>query len=289
MFPSWFINDFLREEYNDRLKTLQTNHDSFIQEKNESINKYQEQITNITQDLSNLNLELESKNKYDKKLIKKIEKIKTSKKSLIKSLFTIFIYSYLISQKRQSKLQLKKESNDRIIASLIESIKTKELLIKEMEDKIGFLNKKISLQIERHEITKKNELILYQEKLSEIIPLPSNYEEHDIFIPLKKLVGFDYEKIIGCYVIHNTENNKYYVGQSKDVYKRIKQHFSGTTPKNVIFAEDYYLSKLENKENLFEVKIIPCQTKDELDKTEKDLIEAYDACNTGYNGTKGNT
>ena len=79
-----------------------------------------------------------------------------------------------------------------------------------------------------------------------------------------------------------------YVGQSKDVYKRIKQHFHGTVPKNVIFAEDYYLSNIENKEKLFEIKIIPCETKDELDKLERELIIEYDALNNGYNGTSGN-
>lgn len=103
------------------------------------------------------------------------------------------------------------------------------------------------------------------------------------------MIGIEYQKVIGCYIIHNRENGKYYVGQSKDVHKRLKQHFTGTVPKNVIFAEDYYLSNFSNKEDLFEVKILPCTTKDELDKTEKELIELYDAKNNGYNGTSGNT
>ena len=83
--------------------------------------------------------------------------------------------------------------------------------------------------------------------------------------------------------------DKYYVGQSKDVLKRLKQHFKGTVPHNIIFAEDYYSSTFGNKEDLFEVKIIPCDTKDELDKTEKNLIEKYDAWRSGYNGTSGNS
>ena len=102
-------------------------------------------------------------------------------------------------------------------------------------------------------------------------------------------MGLNYEKIIGCYVIHNVENDKYYVGQSKDVIKRItKQHFDGAKVKNIIFAEDYYKSNLENKDDLFEVKIIRCETKDELDRTEMELIEEYDSFNNGYNGTNGN-
>ena len=111
----------------------------------------------------------------------------------------------------------------------------------------------------------------------------------DSFIPLKKFVGTNYEKIVGCYVIRNTENNKYYVGQSKDVYKRItRDHFNGTKVKNIIFAEDYFKSNYENKDDIFEVKIIQLQTKDELDAKEKELIEEYDSFNSGYNGTSGN-
>lgn len=100
--------------------------------------------------------------------------------------------------------------------------------------------------------------------------------------------GLQYEKITGCYVIHNTENDKYYVGQSKDVMKRLKQHFKGTVPQNTIFAEDYYTSTKPDKENIFEVKIIRCSTKDELDRMEKQLISDYDSWNTGYNRTSGN-
>lgn len=99
----------------------------------------------------------------------------------------------------------------------------------------------------------------------------------------------EYQKIIGCYIIRNKENKKCYVGQSKDVLKRIRQHFKGTIPNNVIFAEDYYCALSEIRDNLFEIKIIPCETKDELDRTEKQLIEDYDAFNNGYNGTSGNT
>ena len=120
-------------------------------------------------------------------------------------------------------------------------------------------------------------------------PLQDQYIIDDSFQPLKLLSGFEYKKIIGCYVIHNKEKDKYYVGQSKDILRRLKQHFRGTTPNNIIFAEDYYSSKQENKDDLFEVKIIECSTKDELDRKEKNLIEFYDSWNKGYNGTSGNT
>lgn len=93
----------------------------------------------------------------------------------------------------------------------------------------------------------------------------------------------------GCYVIRNTENNKIYVGQSKDIANRISQHFDiNCKPLNHIFFEDYYNSKLKNKEYLFEVRFEACATKDELDSKEKELIERYNSFNYEYNGTRDN-
>ena len=129
----------------------------------------------------------------------------------------------------------------------------------------------------------------FNKKISHVKPLLTYANPSPDFIPLKKLVGSEYQKIIGCYVIHNKEKDKYYVGQSKDVYKRIlRDHFNGTEVKNIIFAEDYFSSQYENKDDIFEVKIIRCSTKDELDSTEASLIEEYDSFRNGYNSTSGN-
>lgn len=126
-------------------------------------------------------------------------------------------------------------------------------------------------------------------KLQEIVPLSADFqiETNAGFIPLKDINGIEYKKIVGCYIIRNRSNERCYVGQSKDVIKRLKQHFKGTYPNNIIFAKDYFAA--EDKENLFEIKVFPCATKDELDKTEKSLIEQYDSFFNGYNGTSGNT
>ena len=57
----------------------------------------------------------------------------------------------------------------------------------------------------------------------------------------------------------------------------------------MIFAEDYFKTAEKERDDLFEFMIIPCETKDELDKEEKDLIEEYEAFTKGYNGTSGNS
>lgn len=125
----------------------------------------------------------------------------------------------------------------------------------------------------------------YQASVKNIKSLTTNIPDKT-FVPIAKLNTYENSVIKGIYIIQNTENQRVYVGQSKDILRRLKQHFQGTVPKNHIFFEDYYTAK--NKDNLFSVKIIPLETKDELDFAEKEYIQKYDAFNSGYNGTQGN-
>ena len=109
-----------------------------------------------------------------------------------------------------------------------ENIDKNDILIKNCVFSIREKEKEI--QIKKQNV--KNE---YNKNVSEIVPLPCEIDKDENFKPLKQFCGLEYEKIIGVYVIHNKEKNKYYVGQSKDVLKRLKQHFNGTIPKNSIF------------------------------------------------------
>lgn len=156
------------------------------------------------------------------------------------------------------------------------------------EDAIVTSKSDIAERKESYEKEIEERKTIYNEKLSKAKTLIDSAEPNGDFALLKYYNGLEYEKIIGIYIIHNRENDKYYVGQSKDVLKRLKQHFNGTVPRNIIFAEDYYHSHFENLEDLFEVQIIRCETKDELDALERELIYKYDSCNNGYNSTKGN-
>lgn len=138
----------------------------------------------------------------------------------------------------------------------------------------------------------------YDKRIAEIKPLPMlDYSEASTSsiikpkdLPFIGLNFFEAPKpdIMGVYIIHNKENDKYYVGQSKNVGKRVRQHFNGTEPQNIIFAKDYYESKWEHKEDLFEIAIIPCSTKDELDAVERENIAYFDSFESGYNRTRGN-
>ncbi|AWW06120.1 MAG: hypothetical protein [Caudoviricetes sp.] len=286
--PSWFIQKYLTEEYRADIKNLENEKKTFYNKTVEKQKHNQEIIDQINVEIENICPFLQQKIKKATKLNSKMQKIANAKKSVFLSLITLFIYNYLKSNHRKKKLSIKQNALQTNIDKLNKSIQVKKDTIYDLKQENknleqNYLAKKDEIEIIKQETTK-----IFRSKSQKIKPLPTNFSVSNDFIPLSSLCGLEYEKIIGCYIIHNKENDKYYVGQSKDVLKRLRQHFKGTIPNNIIFAEDYFSSLPENRDKLFEIKIISCQTKDELDRMEKSLIEEYDSFNNGYNNTSGN-
>lgn len=93
------------------------------------------------------------------------------------------------------------------------------------------------------------------------------------------LQDFDF---MGCYVIHNLTRDIYYVGQAKHVTNRVYAHFTGRGNGDVY--ADY---KYDNEFEMLLVDIMDTEYR-RLDDLERDLIDAFDAYNRGYNKTRGN-
>lgn len=289
LFPSWFIRYFLEKEYKEKVMNWDEEKENYHNKINLKIIGFRNRIK-----LNKTDIEETKKiqNKFfheNDKIKRKIEKINKSKKSFFLGLVTFFIYTYLNSNKRKQHLENKQSEIEKCITNLNTALIQKQEDITYCENEINLLNQDYSNKKLELEEKRKSEFAIYSQKLKSIQPLPYDVKNNESFIPLKSFSGLTYEKIIGCYIIHNKEKDKYYVGQSKDVIRRIKQHFKGTIPNNIIFAEDYYSTKYEKKEDLFEIKIIPCASKDDLDSTEKKYIEKYNSFINGYNGTNGNT
>lgn len=288
LIPSWLSKKILDDVFAQETDIKIVQRKTWLDEFDESFSEHLEQIDDYTSEIAQAEkLKHHVENKISKKNAQ-LQKIENHKKSAVLSIFTFFIYNLLNSNWRKQRLLKKKETFESNRDALTSRIA-------EFHAEIEKTNEQINQ--EKEELKKKCDKIAsdiaalklkYEDDISRIEPLDVTYNENADFVPLKNFNGLEYEKIIGCYIIWNTEKDKYYVGQSKDVMRRIKQHFKGTMPNNIIFAEDYYSSALENKDDLFKIKILPRQTKDELDSTEKLLIEQYDANNSGYNSTKGN-
>lgn len=90
-------------------------------------------------------------------------------------------------------------------------------------------------------------------------------------------------EISGVYILHNTSKDKYYIGQSVKVYQRVAAHFAGRGNGDV-YADYKYGDK-------WKIQLIGLnQSKFEsLDALEKHYIQIFDACNNGYNKTRGNS
>lgn len=288
LFPSWFVLNSLEQEYREEVEHINNSFRKIQIEKQNSREAINQKIHHNVNDIEQQKYRLQICLKSQTAIECKIAKYNQTKKSLFLSIISFGIYAYYTSKKRKNSLDnkliaLKKgihsieqeisHLDNRNIALFLEQNALDELLEDKRKEKDQWLAKAQEL---------------YASKMHQVTPLQSSYDRSDEFTLLRNIGGLEYTKIVGCYIIHNRENDKYYVGQSKDVLKRLKQHFRGTVPHNIIFAEDYYSSSFSNKDELFEVKIIPCDTKDELDAMERKLIEQYDAWGSGYNGTSGN-
>lgn len=95
--------------------------------------------------------------------------------------------------------------------------------------------------------------------------------------------------MIGIYKLTNVINNKYYIGQSKNIEKRLKSHISDSKRVNNQRGQTplYDDMRFFGHDN-FRLEILEECKENELDEKEKYYIEKYDAINDkkGYNQTK---
>lgn len=97
-----------------------------------------------------------------------------------------------------------------------------------------------------------------------------------------RLLSSNSSTFSGVYVLLNKTKGINYVGQSRDVYGRVKQHTTGYGNGNV-YADMKY-------GDIFAVKLLPLKNSgfDSLNELEKYAIDAFDAYKYGYNRTSGN-
>ncbi len=288
-YPSWFV-----VEYHERLMKIEK------QELEAKIAGWEYDLDRrkevVDAEILALEIEIDKKQKLNKevcsrcnRLKKKIDRIHNpSALSIIFLVCTLGFYqlfrtsSHIASlEKKIQKLENLSQTHKDAIEDLKNTIikKKNEIEIKKTStrDKVKKIDEEIAALEART-----------NEAIKGVVPLTVDFEDDNEFMPLKRFIGIPYEKIVGCYIIKNTQNNRCYVGQSKDVCKRIKQHFHGLEPANIIFAEDYYSTEPQSRADLFEIKVIKCETKNDLDTTERNLIDIYNAFSEGYNGTNGN-
>lgn len=287
LYPSWFIIDFLTKEYEEARGKIEEESERYNQEQREhiyQIGKTIELNTAMLAQNEKLCNELACKGEKLSRKIEWIEK-RTPLYSFALTLVTLGTCGYLVSSRRKESLSKKKEK----LECSLEQLKQEMSQLQEQNDhlsaEIQTYNEKIRENEAEVERLLANECEMFNRSITEVEPLSTSLDKADSFVRLKSIMGMDYTEIMGCYAIRNRENEKVYVGQSKNILRRLKQLFKGTVPQHPAFSEDYYTSSFENKEDLFEVQVVPCCTRDEMDSVEETLVEEYDSRRSGYNTT----
>lgn len=85
--------------------------------------------------------------------------------------------------------------------------------------------------------------------------------------------------MIGIYQILNTKNNKSYIGQSRNIERRIKNH------KRDILNDSHTIEKIDYN-NLKFLVLEECEIKD-LNHLEKKWVKIFNSFESGYNKTEG--
>ena len=288
LYPSWFIKNVYKSEYEHTKEDIKRSIDNRKKLMQDYASSNSAQASKLKNECGEIEKNLEILNKHRVRYSKRCEKAEARQKSIVKSMITFFVYDFLRSPKYINNLRDK-------IEILNMKISSNNITLKEKQDKMVALSDgKKQKETELHKAldtlasTEKQAKEDYLKKSELVTTLNFAWTENKYFTPLTETMGYEYEEIMGCYIIRNTENGRCYVGQSKDIMRRLKQHFKGTEPTLPPILKDYCASKLEDKRNLFEIRILICDSKDELDHTEKHLIEKYEAQTKGYNSTKGN-
>lgn len=121
--------------------------------------------------------------------------------------------------------------------------------------------------------------IKYREKLETVLKQGKEFKVNELQALPKQ---HNFHEITGIYIIYNIERKIYYVGQSKTVFSRLHNHFSGRGCQDVYndYRNGYH----------FTIKVLGLNNSGfyNLNDFEREYIAYYDAYNKGYNRTRGN-
>lgn len=132
---------------------------------------------------------------------------------------------------------------------------------------------------ELKKIEQKQKLEVFKQTKESLRQTLQNQIEKKQWQPLNNILNTIDKGGMGLYVIYNATKNKYYVGQAKQIFKRIKEHF-----KVEEIAKDFLSG------DKMQVKILTANELDNdyrIDHIEKTTIEIFESDKTGYNKNTG--
>lgn len=184
---------------------------------------------------------------------------------LFAGFYYLFIKNGKSGNKKQTKIEVKQEDIE-ILAAYVKAQKEQEEETQKLKE---FKKADMKQKLEVFKQTK--------EQLKDKLKSQINNKE---WKPLESVLKSSDKGGVGIYILYNRTKNKYYVGQAKQLFKRVREHF---------IIEDIAMD-YKAGDNI-QVKFLTANEIDDdyrLDHIEKTGIEIFDSERNGYNKTTGN-
>lgn len=286
-----------RNGLNQQIKQTQLSNDKILEERKvlqEEINKQHRRIQEIeTEYQSKKQLIIDAKDAAEREYAERRDNLNNQHNTRYRELENIF-------QEKQNQLQLEYDTKKTEIDLQIEELRAELDTIRRQ--------KAATIEAKQKELALKEQADLYrlnisQTELQDIQLLRSIQFRltnsrilcmliwQTFYQPLAKkkfplILGN--KEVCGIYKITNMKDDKVYIGQAVNIYKRLVEHCKGglgidTPPGNKLYA-----AMLEDGLENFTFQLLEECPREELNRKEAYYISLYNSVQYGYNSTKGN-
>lgn len=295
-YKSWFEKekeniDKQLEEKRTELQNQEKQIDTIIQKEKELIQEKLDKFKNL--EYNKINIEIKDfKNKKEQEILEQINNLSSQKQQEINDLF---LKSHLEYKEQKEKLRLdllhQKEENLKYINNLLEN---KQTLISEIEDyeqKRKAINEAVLREKEIQEKEDFYKIKISESDLDDILILKDiekkihnreaiNKLIYEVFIKrpsqemIKRVVQKD--KVCGIYKITYIKTGESYIGRSKDIRNRWKQHILSSLNIGSIAHTTFHNFLSEKGLQNFTFEILEEVTPEKLSEREKYWISFYE-------------
>lgn len=295
-YKSWFEKekeniDKQLEEKRAELQNQEKQIDTIIQKEKELIQEKLDKFKNL--EYNKINIEIQDfKNTKEQEILEQINNLSSQKQQEINDLF---LKSHLEYQEQKEKLRLdllhQKEENLKYINNLLEN---KQTLISEIEDyeqKRKAINEAVLREKEIQEKEDFYKIKISESDLDDILILKDiekkihnreaiNKLIYDVFIKrpsqemIKRVVQKD--KVCGIYKITYIKTGESYIGRSKDIRNRWKQHILSSLNIGSIAHTTFHNFLSEKGLQNFTFEILEEVAPEKLSEREKYWISFYE-------------
>lgn len=286
-----------RNGLNQQIKQTQLSNDKILEERKvlqEEIKKEQRRVQEIESEYqSKKQLILDAKEAAEREYAERRDNLNNQHNTRYKELQNIFQEKQIQLQaeydtkkleldEQMESLRAELDTLQRQKAAVIEA-KQKELALKEQADLYRLNISKTDM--EDIQLLRSIQFKLTNSRILCMLIWQTFYQ------PLAKKkfpIILGKKEVCGIYKITNMKDDKVYIGQAVDIYKRFLMHCKCGLGIDTPQGNKLYTAMLENGLENFTFELLEECPREELNKKEAYYISLYNSVQYGYNSTKGN-